>query len=62
MVMHHDVIIWTEYKVSDVLWEISSDYNWENRTDNFDASTENWSYQGSQVFKNGKFVPIWTEV
>tara|TARA_R100001082_G_scaffold86027_1_gene52611 strand:+ start:241 stop:405 length:165 start_codon:yes stop_codon:yes gene_type:complete len=51
----------TEYDVS-IMWHIDSSYNWENRTDNFDASTENWSYQGSQAFRNGKLVPVWTEI
>ena len=31
----------TEYKVSDTLWHLDSTYHWENRTDNFDASTLN---------------------
>ena len=52
----------TEYKVSDTLWHLDSTYHWENRTDNFDASTLNWSYQGSETFERGRRIPKWTVV
>jgi hypothetical protein len=52
----------TEYKVSDIIWHLDSTYHWENRTDNFDASTLNWSYQGSETFERGRRIPRWTEV
>ena len=52
----------TEYKVSDTLWHLDSTYNWENQTDNFNVSTENWSYQGSATFERGRWIPRWTEV
>ena len=54
----------TEYNVYDTLWEDSiadSTYYWENRSENWEASTLEFSYKEFKLERR-RNIPIWDEV
>ena len=50
----------TEFKHNKTI--LSTDFDWDSISDNFDASTKKWSVHKLKSYENGRFVITWTEV